>query len=110
MVEDNREDESVRKLADAICNQKEIVEEDVSKGPDKVNLEHEHFAVNAPSKRSKTGNGQRKVSKTKQANVKGYVEDNRAFVDVTLLSTEKVDILYHWKQLASNQVKHSDVL
>ncbi|KAI5682261.1 hypothetical protein M9H77_03489 [Catharanthus roseus] len=44
MVQDNGEDESVGKPADAICNWKEVVEEDVSKGPDKVNLEHEYSA------------------------------------------------------------------
>ncbi|KAI5669300.1 hypothetical protein M9H77_19153 [Catharanthus roseus] len=80
MVEENGEDESIGKSADAICSRKEVVEEDVSKGPDEVNLEHEHSAINAPSKRSKIGNGQRKVPKTPHAKVKGYVANNGAFV------------------------------
>ncbi|KAI5657394.1 hypothetical protein M9H77_26187 [Catharanthus roseus] len=34
MVEDNGEDGSIRKPADTFCNRKEVVEEDVGKGPD----------------------------------------------------------------------------
>ncbi|KAI5663420.1 hypothetical protein M9H77_22743 [Catharanthus roseus] len=52
MVEDNGEDEYVRKPIDTFCNRKEVVEEGVvSKGPDNINLEHEHSAINTLLKR-----------------------------------------------------------
>ncbi|KAI5669603.1 hypothetical protein M9H77_19456 [Catharanthus roseus] len=57
MVEDNREDESVRKPADTFCNWKEVVEEDINKGPDNVNLEHEHSAHHQSDQRQGMDNG-----------------------------------------------------
>ncbi|KAI5678082.1 hypothetical protein M9H77_09032 [Catharanthus roseus] len=41
MVKDNGEDESVKKPADAFCNRKEVIEDDVSKEPDKKGQEDE---------------------------------------------------------------------
>ncbi|KAI5668729.1 hypothetical protein M9H77_18582 [Catharanthus roseus] len=96
MVEDDGEAESIGKLVDTFCTRKEIVEEDVTKGHDEVNFKHENSAINAPSKRSKMGNRQRKVPKTQKTKVKGYVEYIGTFFIFFSDLASMVHVLFSW--------------